>query len=154
MTGRHHERGSSIPETAIVLIATLTILFGIIDFGRCLYTYETIANMARAGARWAIVRGANCGLSGESGESACPAAATDIQTYVKGLAIGVIDPTQVTVNTTGTFVWPGGTGCTAPCKKPGYLAVVQVSYPFNFILPLLPSLTINMSSTSQMVIAQ
>jgi Flp pilus assembly protein TadG len=154
-------------EFALVAVVLLMMLFGIIDFARALYTYHFVANAAREGARYAIVRGANCNalLPG------CPANAGNIQTYVEGLASGIgIDPNSLVVNPT----WPSLTPnpavatCTANATtglsdNPGCIVQVQVQYPFNFILPLLPKTTcpignttasICMTSTSQMVISQ
>jgi Flp pilus assembly protein TadG len=48
-------RGQALVEFALVLPVFLLILFGIIDAGRLIYTYNTIANAARDGARVAIV---------------------------------------------------------------------------------------------------
>ena len=60
MKPKHGERGASLVETVIVMGVLLALMFGIIDFGRALYTYSFVAQLARQGARWAIVRGANC----------------------------------------------------------------------------------------------
>jgi Flp pilus assembly protein TadG len=172
MNDRHRERGSAIVETAIVLVVALMLVFGIIDFGRLMYTYHTIASMARQGARWAIVRGATCGQNAANygaSQSYCSpsgnttgcansdqcASATDIQTYVQSLPIGVINPSSVTVDTTAADMWPGtGTTCTNGTNNPGCPVAVKVSYPFNFSLPYMPKMTINLSSTSTMTIAQ
>ena len=51
------ERGSTLVEFALVLIVLMVMMFGIIDFARALYTYHFVANVAREGTRYAIVRG-------------------------------------------------------------------------------------------------
>ncbi len=138
------ERGNALVEFAVVSTAALTLMFGIIDFGRALYTYHLVADGARSGTRYAMVRGSSCTVAG------CPATTDAIQTYVRGLAPG-IDPNSLTVTTT----WSSGDGCTDPANQgPGCLVAVQASYPFRFMIPLMPNLTMPMSSTSQMVIAQ
>jgi len=48
-------RGQSLTEFALVLPVFLLILMGIIDFGRAVYAYNTLANASRAGVRLAIV---------------------------------------------------------------------------------------------------
>ena len=63
----HHERGSALVEFAIASTVALTLIFGIVDFGRGLYTYHLVSNAARAGSRYAIVRGSACTVAG------CPA---------------------------------------------------------------------------------
>ncbi|MFY9632968.1 MAG: TadE/TadG family type IV pilus assembly protein [Candidatus Cybelea sp.] len=144
MKPKHGERGASLVETVIVMGVLLALMFGIIDFGRALYTYSFVAQLARQGARWAIVRGANCTVLCPSG----PAGPSDVQTYVQSLSEGATDPTQITV----TAVW-SGTGCTAS-HTPGCLVTVNVSYPFRFFLPfVLPGHSITMSSSSQMVVS-
>jgi Flp pilus assembly protein TadG len=138
------ERGNALVEFALVSTATLTLMLGIIDFGRALYTYHLVANAARSGTRYAMVRGSSCTVAG------CPATTDTIQTYVRGLAPG-IDPNSLAVTTT----WSSGAGCSDPANQgPGCIVDVQASYPFRFIIPLLPSFTMTMSSTSQMVISQ
>ncbi len=140
-----HERGSSLAEFAIVLTASLTLITGIIDCGRALYTYHLIANAARLGSRYAIVRGAACTVAG------CPATQTSIQTYVRGLA-PELNQASITVTTT----WSTTSSCTSvPANTAGCLVAVQVVYPFRFAaVPLLPNFAMSMTSTSKMVMSQ
>jgi Flp pilus assembly protein TadG len=160
MKGRHSERGTSLPETAVVLAVFLALLFGIIDFGRAIYTYGFVANIAREGARWAMVRGSSsCTNVPALGQ--CGATGAQIQAYVRSLSEGATDPNSITVNTAPSSLWPGtvasgagAPGCVAGSNAPDCLVVVQVSYPFSFMLPYLPGPTINISSTSEMVISQ
>jgi Flp pilus assembly protein TadG len=153
------------------LVATFVLfplIFGIVDFGEALYAYHFVANAAREGTRYAIVRGSSCtGLSG-----GCPASSSDIQSYVQNLASGIgINSNSVTIDTTSSDVWPG-TGPSGSCNttegnnSPGCIVQVKVVYPFNFAIPLLPThacplptggtttANICMSSTSEMVISQ
>lgn len=125
-------------ESAIVMAVLLAIMFGIIDFGRALYTYSFVANAAREGARWAIVRGANCAELDH-----CPAqqGSTDIQPYVQSLSEGATNPSNISAN----LNFPNGNGR-------GAVAEVTVSYPFKFMLPFMPS-SFTMQSTSEMVIS-
>lgn len=141
---RAGQRGSVLAEFTIVSIAALTLIFGIIDFGRALYTYHLVSDGARLGTRYAIVNGA----------AACAGGSPDpLQSYVSGQAPG-IDPSKMTVTTT----CPGGnSGCrssAAPYNGSGCLVSVNVAYSFHFLVPLVSKLTIPMSSTSQMVISQ
>src|ERR1700683_364614 len=120
---------------------------GIIDFGRAIYAYGFVAQLARQGARWAIVRGSQCTLLTD-----CNATSAEVQTYVQSLAYGFINPSSVAV----VASWPTcSTGSSA--KAPGCPVSVQVTSPFKFTLPWMPtgSLgTLNMTSTSEMVISQ
>ncbi|MGC2422448.1 MAG: TadE family protein [Candidatus Acidiferrales bacterium] len=132
------QRGSTLVEFAVVLTVLFMFLFGVMDFARALYAYHFVANAAREGARYAIVRGSTCSSWG----TACPAAASDIQTYLRNVPPG-INPNNVTVTTTWT-----------PNNNPGSTVQVKVQYSFQFILPFLPKSTLVMTSASQMVIAQ
>ncbi|MGZ3499295.1 MAG: TadE/TadG family type IV pilus assembly protein [Vulcanimicrobiaceae bacterium] len=136
-------------ESVIVLAATLAILFGIIDFGRALYTYNLVANAAREGARYAIVRGTDAPPCPATND--CPIDKAGVKKYVLTRMQQLIDQSQVTVDAN----WSASGACnTAPFKAHGCLVAVNVVYPFAFILPYLPTFTMNMSSTSTMVISQ
>lgn len=149
-----------MPETVVALVAFLALLFAIIDFGRALYTYHFVATIAREGARWAMVRGsASCANVPTLLD--CNATGAQIQTYVSGLSEGATNPSSISVNTASGTLWPGTNGsgagngaCTAGSNTPGCLVVVQVTYPFSFMLPYMPGPTISMSSTSKMIISQ
>jgi|ERR1700722_2709263 Flp pilus assembly protein TadG len=143
MKARHGQRGASLVETVIVMGVLLALMFGIIDFGRALYTYSFVAQIARQGARWAIVRGANCAVL-----TPCPALQSDIQTYVRSLSEGATNPSQITV----TADW--GTPACDASHTPGCVVTVTVTYPFKFFLPfVLPGQVITMSSSSKMVVS-
>jgi Flp pilus assembly protein TadG len=141
---RNGERGASLPETAIVMGVVLALLFGIVDFGRAMYTYAFVAQLAREGARWAIVRGAQCTQLDH-----CNASSSDVQTYVQSLSEGATNANGITASAT----WP-----TCPAglsgNQPGCTVNVNVRYTFAFIAPFVSHLTMPMSSTSQMVISQ
>lgn len=144
---RHHERGAAVLEFSIVSVMLLSLMFGIIDFGRGLYAYSMVVNGARLGARYAIVRGAGCTTTG------CPANSDAVQDYVRSQS-PLVDPKDVTVDTE----WPGGnstcTATTPPYNASGCIVSVQVTYHFAFSMPLVPSGGWQISSTSQMVISQ
>ncbi|MCI0455362.1 MAG: pilus assembly protein [Gemmataceae bacterium] len=53
LAGRH---GAALVETAAVLIVFLLLLFGVLEYCRFLFMRELIANAAREGARFAVVR--------------------------------------------------------------------------------------------------
>ena len=154
---RETERGAAAVEFMVIGIVLLTMLFGFIAFGEALYAYNLVSEAAREGTRYAMVRGSTCaGFA-----SACPASASDVQTYVQGILSPEIyvnptagGPGSVTVNTT----WPGGvSGCAATGgvnNTPGCPVQVQVQYNFTLALPFLSVTTLNLSSTSQMTITQ
>jgi Flp pilus assembly protein TadG len=132
------ERGSALVEFAAVFTVLFTFLFAIMDLSRALYTYHFVADAAREGTRYAMVRGSTC----TSWTTACPAAASDIQTYLKSVPAG-INPASLTATTTWT-----------PNNSPGSVVQVQVQYSFQPIFPFIPKTALVMTSTSQVVISQ
>lgn len=133
-------------EFAIAASLVLLVLFGIIDYGRFLYTYHAIYNGAREGSRWAIVHGSS--------------KQADIQTYVR-TRIPYVPSSDVTV----TATWPdpkaspntnANPACAASAssvhQSPGYPVCVEVDYTFKFAM--LPYASKSIRSTSQMIISQ
>jgi Flp pilus assembly protein TadG len=53
---RRNERGAALVEFAIVASIFLTVLFGILEFGRLFWTHNALKDAVRRGARYAIVR--------------------------------------------------------------------------------------------------
>jgi Flp pilus assembly protein TadG len=143
-------------EYAFILIFFLSLIFGIGGFGHALYAYHFVNHSAKEATRWAAVNG-----FARNADSSCtlPATSTDVTTFVKNRIPQGIDPAKVTVTTT----WPttaaspqictGGPGIPAKPNAPTCTVEVQVQYTFNLIFPLIPTSPINLSSTSEMIIA-
>jgi Flp pilus assembly protein TadG len=144
-------RGATLVEFAFLIPLLFALVFGIIDFGRALYSYHFVSNAAREASRWASVRGRDC-----SGLSDCHAAASDVSAYVASIAPVGIDANPSRLSTVTTWVAPPNnlTICAAFPTNPGCSVQVQVNYQFKFVLPFLPASGINMTSTSQMIISQ
>jgi Flp pilus assembly protein TadG len=146
------ERGATLVESAVVMTLLLTLLFGIIGFGHALYTYHFVCHVAREATRWASVRGSTCTVLA----GGCPAAASDVQTFVANVSGMGLNAASITATTTwlpspsSSFAAP----CSTTANAPGCVVQVQVVYQYKFLFPLLPSSTINMQSTSRMVISQ
>jgi len=141
------ENGAGVVEYALVFILFVTIVFGVCGFGLALYDYHFVSHAAREATRWAAVNGHAC-----ASDSSCtaPATAADIQNYVAQLAPQGINPNNLTV----TASWPSTDGiCATVSNDPGCAVQVQVSYSYAFILPLIGINPLNLSSTSQMIIA-
>lgn len=140
MRGDH---GSTLVEAALSITLLLAVLFGVMGGGYMLYTYHFLSYAARQGARYAMVRGSACDSSG--GMPDCPnVTSAQVQTYVRGIRQLGINSTQLTATTT----WPKGT------NNPGDTVQVTTQYPFPLSIPFVTSATVNMHSTSQMVISQ
>jgi Flp pilus assembly protein TadG len=151
------QRGSALAEFGIVSIAALTLMFGMIDFGRALYSYHLVAEVARQTARYAIV----------NGTTACPGGSPSpdpLQSFANAQAPLVGSGSlSVTTSCAGSTVCASGSstncsntgGCTAaPYNSAGCLVSVEVNYSFQFLVPIVSQLTLPMSSISTMVIAQ
>ena len=130
---RKDDQGASIIEFGLVVLVFYVFVFGVMDFGRALYSYHFVSHAAREATRFAIVHGA---------QSAEPATASDIAQYVKNITPSGIDPSAVTISTT----W-------SPDNTPGSNVRIQVQDNFHFIMPLLLTTHLNLSSASQMVIS-
>jgi Flp pilus assembly protein TadG len=147
--GKENESGATLVEFAFAAPLFLLLLFAVVDFGRAVYDYHLVANAARLGSRYAIVRGTSCppALSG------CAASSlnTNIANYIRSVSPGV-DPNSLTV----TQNWTNTNECTATqaplANGPGCVVTVTVSYPFHFVAFPFPQIT--MSSSSTMVISQ
>jgi Flp pilus assembly protein TadG len=137
------EHGANLVEFAVASAILFSLLFGILQMCLALCTYNYISEAAREGARWAMVRGSTSCTNTPSLTS-CNASSTAIQTYVQGLGYPGITSGSVTVTPT----WPNGG------NSPGNTVKVQVQYPFTLSIPFVSLTTINMASTSVMVISQ
>jgi Flp pilus assembly protein TadG len=160
------EKGAALVETALSATVLLALLMGMMQTFLALYGYHYVAYAAREGSRWAMVRGADCHLDGLT-MTHCGAQQSDIQTYVRSLSFPGIDSNNVTVTaawdspstpTTAapTISWSTcstGTPATG-CNNPGHIVVVDVTYAFPLNIPFVSNRTLNMTSTSSMVISQ
>lgn len=135
-------------EFSISASALLLIMFGILEFGRVMYTYHTVSNAARLGSRWAMVRGSQC-----SKLDHCNATSSDVQTWVRS-QVPMVDGNSLNVNASWSNSTDPSTDCAAGgTNVPGHLVCVNVQYPFNFAIPFVSSSALTLSSTSKMVIA-
>lgn len=131
---RSSSRGQALVEFALVLPIFAIMLFGIIDFGRYVFTANSLNNGAREAARFASVvnRPPECaGLS----RSACAS------TIAKSRAWGVPE-SGVTVTVTCERYSAGGTksdpGVVA-CRTDDFL-VVHAESEFTLVTPLIAQL--------------
>lgn len=168
----HHrdERGTSAVEFALVAPAFLLLIFGVLDFGFGIWTYNNVAEAAREGARYAIVRGDGATI----GEVAPPALGTPetgtcdntagkpVVNVVCGFALS-LDPSKLTV----TVDWTCNADTDLCANDPdsgnhtGQLMKVTATYQYSsFVLQTLigsfvgaSDLSMNLRSTTRMHIA-
>jgi Flp pilus assembly protein TadG len=125
--GYGSERGLHVAEFAVVAPFIIGLMLGILDAGRAIFAYTSVAQAAREATRYACVR---------SSESGRVATESDVQTQV----LNKIGVSSVTVTTT----W-------SPDKKPGSVVQVKVEHAFQPATPFLRPLTV--ASTSRMLIS-
>jgi Flp pilus assembly protein TadG len=148
--------GGTLVEFALTAGVMFTLLIGTIEMCFAFYTYHFTASAARQGARWAMVRGSTS-CTNTPNLTDCNATAAEIQTYVSDLGFLNIPTSDVTVN---WYTWNGTqpaqwTLCSSgTCNAPGNQVQVKVTYPYLLGIPGMPAETINMTSTSQVVISQ
>jgi hypothetical protein len=168
------EEGAAIIEMAVGCTVLFTLLIGIVQVSQAFYIYNFVSAAAREGTRYASVRGVNsctnatntmpdCNLSKNS-------SGNPIQTYLQGLGF----PYSNGITATPTWLSPTGpaggpynqwtTPCmtatdtsTGPlngdaCNSPGHAVQVQVTYSYPLAVPFWGKTTLNISSTSQMII--
>jgi Flp pilus assembly protein TadG len=56
LTDRKNEEGRTLVEFAIVGMVFLTVLFGVLEFGRLYWTHNALRDAARRGVRYAAIR--------------------------------------------------------------------------------------------------
>lgn len=130
------QRGSTAIEFALILPVIATMLFGVIDFGRLLYTKEVLNNAVREAARTGIVAGVN-----DVSDAVIDTAVTN-----SILNSQLLDPAYITgIQKTRTADAAGNRNLS-----------VTVGYTFNFLVVggLIPGLstthTLNSQSTMRM----
>lgn len=127
------ERGGTMVETALVLSVLMMVLIGTIEFGRAIWTYNTVAYATRQGLRYAMVRG-----------TANPATDAQIKDIIAANAVGLSKD-----NLAVTTSW-------LPNRQRGATVEVRVQYPFRFaVSPVLGSAaSFTMASTGSAIVSQ
>ena len=161
---RRDQSGSALVEMALSAAILITMLFGVIEFGFALYTYQFVTEVARELTRYAIVRGSSCSTSSTMTNCGFTDSNTTLQTYARS-AYAYPGMTMSSLTVTSTWYAPiknsngtlsswsacaSGTGC----NKPGYMIKVSVSYPFVLNIPFVPQQSMTVKSDSSMVISQ
>lgn len=135
--------GQSLVEFSLATFMLCMMVLAVCEMGRMVLVYTTVANAARAGARYATVHGssrtAGAGSTNASGPSNNPA---QVLTVVKDFAsAGLLTPSRLVI----TVAYPGAS------NAPGQLVNVTVKYPYDPLTTWLP-FRVNLGSTTQGVI--
>jgi Flp pilus assembly protein TadG len=125
------ERGATMVEFALFFIVFLAVTLGIMEFGRAVWTYTTLAHAARQGARYAMVHGESNPVSNDQ-----------VRDVVAKNAVG-LDKSIIVVRTS----W-------LPDNSSGSRVEVQVEYPFRFVTAplLLSDNALLLRSTSRVIV--
>ena len=122
-------RGQSLLENALVLIVLATFLIGILDFGQYLYFHQSLAERARAAARYGAVN---------------PTDKTGIQNVAvyndpKGAANGAAPLLPNLTTAMIAVCLPGEASCADPATGPDSRVTVTISgyrmATFNLVIP-------------------
>jgi len=177
-TSIRRDEGSALVEMALVsAFVFLPMLFAIFQVSYGLFIYGYVSEVSRLATRYAAVRGShscviasaftdcNMGPSGSTNPSP-GSGTTPLQNYVQNLTYPGIDSSRMTVTSNWyleTITNPGAgafstadwstTPCTSgTCNNKGDAVRVTVSYQFPLNIPFWKNQTINIASTSQMMI--
>ena len=133
MTNRNSQKGSAIIEFALCFLLILSMLYGVLEFSRIVYSRTVLAGATREASRYAMVHGSRSGS---------PATDATIRSQVIRWGYG-LDPTALVVNTT----WD-------PSNTPGSRVRVETSYTIAPFTRLIMGGPMTLASRSEMVISQ
>lgn len=141
--------GATMVEFAVIMIAFLLLIFGIIDLGRGVFRFNQLSQAARYGARQAIVHGF-LAPSGWNGGAWGPSA-VDVKADAEGNPIvEALKPALVHCELAKTriqMVWLDSNNALESRVR------VTISCPFQPVLSSFFGGAINLSATSTMTIA-
>ena len=152
LADRRRRDGQALVEFALVFPVLILLLLGILDFGRAIYAYNTIADAARDGARVAAVNQIATSPAGDCTQTRPIEDPFNAHWSVKTCA--ATSATALGIQTgavTVSYTAPPGTTLTCTPVNVGCIANVTVDYVFNPITPIIGNIvgTIGMSSTSK-----
>jgi Flp pilus assembly protein TadG len=131
------EHGQTLVEFALVVMIFLVVLFGILEFSRALWTYNTIVQATRAGARFAVVEIPSVTNNAVKNYVVYHNSAGTGAPVVPGLSTSSVTVTYTRIDpNTGNPV----EATTLQDKyNSAYVQVGITGYTFNFIVPILGS---------------
>ena len=140
---RENARGQSLVEMALVCMIFFFLLFGVLEFGRALWTYNTIVHQTRAAARWAVVNVPN------NTENAQKVATRNLVVYGNTGGTGTPILPGLTTSLVTVSVLPIELdNSSPPLPISQKISVVVTGYQFQFLVPIAPTLTIPAYETS------
>lgn len=146
-------RGQAIVEFALAATVFFVLFIGIVDFGRALFAYNELGQLARVTTRYAIVNTppppSDCTTAGAT----CQTRITNfLATKVSGLDATKLTTTVAFGGTpTGNTIPGGGLFACTVSPSQGCWIEVQLQYQFAFVA--LPFISPTLTSSSRLVIS-
>jgi Flp pilus assembly protein TadG len=125
--------GQAMAEFAAVALVFFLLLFGIMGMGIVVYRYNTVGDAAREAARYAVVHGPSSQNPATTDQIAAIAVS-----YAPFLSAGDV-----------TVTFPADP--TLPKQKD---AKVSISHNYTQNIPIMSAVTLNLTSSSQMLLSQ
>lgn len=138
-TKKSRQSGSTLVEFAIGATVFLTAMFGVIEFGRLLWTHNALADAARRGARYAVNQPASGGGSPAgagvktSGTNVGPSITAIRNVAVYGNPAGGSQPMVTGLDPVANI----DVKYTDFRVGNGTVAVTIKNYPFQFVIPII-----------------
>lgn len=132
---RENERGSTLVEFAIGATVFMTAMFGVLEFGRALWTHNALTDAARRGARYATMH-----------SSTDPTSVKNVVVY--GDPAGGGQPMLPNLTTANVNVTYNNFGL-----NDGTVSVSITGYQFQFVVPIIGT-TITMPSYTTTLTAE
>jgi Flp pilus assembly protein TadG len=142
--GRAGRRGQGLVEFSVVTLMTVMMLLFVVEMGRMLLVYTTVANAARAGIRYAIVHGSTRAAGTTVNSASGPGSTAQVVTAVTNFAsAGPLNMSLLTGNISVTY--PNAS------NAPGQPVNITVVYPYDPLTSYF-SKTLRFGSASQGII--
>jgi Flp pilus assembly protein TadG len=132
---RANQEGAEMLEFALVITLLMTLLLGIVAFGRAWDVYQTITRAAREGARMAVLTG-------------CAACSDSTKTYgASYIQSQVVNPALTAANLNPSLVqnYTQIIRCLDPSDTPPQEWGIQISYSYPYQLDV-PFTTVNLTT--------
>lgn len=119
------ERGAATVELALTLPLFLAAVFGIVEIGRLIYTQAALSYAAEEATRYAVVNEGNVTTA-------------DIEAFAAAQLMGVVDSNTAVFSAAAPIDPVSNTS----------LFTVQVSYPYDFMMPYVADGAITLTASS------
>jgi Flp pilus assembly protein TadG len=150
---RTDEDGQSLVEFALVILFIFVLFVSAIQLIMFMHTYNTLADAAKEGVRYAIVHGTqNSNCSGPSTSTFCTTSDTS-GTNVKNTVLNFASVSIQNV-TSGdvTVTWFANPPATTTCSDPGCMVRVTVAHTYNPLFGLgWPNFTVYAASQGRIM---